>query len=196
MDHLRQGKNSPPALGREARGAIDPPEGEVARRSMIRCLCALLLTLLLAPFLIGCVESPPGPVPREPAFPPPGFAWAIFGTDTLLAEVADTQTARNRGLSGRDSLPVNQGMIFLFPAPQTLTFWMEGTTLPLDLAFLDSGLRIVSVHQMIPHSQELHSSPIPLAIAIETHRGWLSQRGIGVGEVARLIFPPPGGEGR
>ena len=40
----------------------------------------------------------------------------------VLAEVADEPAERERGLMFRDSLPENEGMLFVYPQEQTLSF--------------------------------------------------------------------------
>ena len=44
-----------------------------------------------------------------------GKAWVVFGTDTVLAEVASLPEQRERGLMNRDSVPDGTGMLFVFP---------------------------------------------------------------------------------
>ena len=68
----------------------------------------------------------------------------------LTIELATTPEARSCGLSLRDSLPANRGMLFVYAEPEILTFWMKNTRMPLSIAFIDTAGRIVSIQKMNP----------------------------------------------
>src|SRR5690349_12394377 len=55
---------------------------------------------------------------------------------TFSVVVAKTPEEREKGLSGRDSLAQNSGMLFVFDHPDTYTFWMKGMKFPLDMIFI------------------------------------------------------------
>lgn len=59
-------------------------------------------------------------------------------------EVADTQSKRNKGLSGRQSLPQDQGMLFIFDHADKYPFWMKGLNFPLDFIWI-SGDKVVDI---------------------------------------------------
>jgi len=68
---------------------------------------------------------------------------------TVYLEVADTEKKREYGLMNRKSMPKNHGMIFIFPKPEILRFWMKNTLIPLDMIFLNHG-RVVAVIADVP----------------------------------------------
>ena len=68
----------------------------------------------------------------------------------LTIELATTPEARTCGLSLRDSLPANRGMLFVYAEPEILTFWMKNTRMPLSIAFIDAAGRVVSIQKMNP----------------------------------------------
>ena len=63
----------------------------------------------------------------------------------LTIELATTPETRSCGLSLRDSLPENRGMLFVYAEPEILTFWMKNTLMPLSIAFIDTVGRVVSI---------------------------------------------------
>ena len=124
------------------------------------------------------------------ARPAPGMAWIIFGTDTVLAEVASLPEQRNRGLMNRDSVPDGTGMLFVFPTAEERLFWMKDTDLALDLAFFDEDHTVVSIKPMEPLDETLTGSDAPTALALEVGRGWFSAHGVEVGARAVVVFGP------
>lgn len=68
---------------------------------------------------------------------------------TVYLEVADTEKKREYGLMNRKSMPKNHGMIFIFPKPETLRFWMKNTLIPLDMIFLNHE-RVVAIIADVP----------------------------------------------
>ena len=51
----------------------------------------------------------------------------------MVVEVADDAGERARGLQHRESLPEDRGMLFVYPAPKPLSFWMEFNISPVKL---------------------------------------------------------------
>ncbi len=58
-------------------------------------------------------------------------------------ELAVTREERKQGLMYRDVLAPNQGMLFVYPGPQIISFWMKQTLIPLDILFFDREGRLV-----------------------------------------------------
>jgi uncharacterized membrane protein (UPF0127 family) len=114
----------------------------------------------------------------------------IFGADTVQAEVARTPEEREQGLMYQESLAKGRGMLFVFPDTQIRSFWMKDTFIPLDIAYLDAELRIVSILAMEPESLDPVPSGQPAMFALEVPLGWFAEMGIAVGAQARLVFGP------
>lgn len=128
--------------------------------------------------------------PQAPSLPAPGMAWVIFGADTVLAEVASTQAAREKGLMDRSSVPDGTGMLFVFPRSEELSFWMKDTHVPLDIAFFGDSNQVISIKQMEPLDETLTDSGGASSLALEVRQGWFAEQGIEVGAVARIVFGP------
>lgn len=117
-----------------------------------------------------------------------GLLTLSLGSAELLVEVADTPTLRQRGLMHRQSLPENQGMLFVFPQEEVLQFWMKDTFIPLTIAYIDSRGIIVTIRDMQPRDLTPISSEVPVQFALEVNQGWFARNGIRPGD--RLILPP------
>ena len=108
----------------------------------------------------------------------------------LTVELATLPETKSCGLSHRTLLPANRGMLFVYPEPEILTFWMKDTSMPLDIAFIDAAGRIVSIQQMDPFPiTTVYSSPAPVHYALEVNRGWFKEIGVGIGDVLTFDLP-------
>lgn len=107
----------------------------------------------------------------------------------LVVRVAATAQDRARGLMGVADLPAGTGMLFAFPTLASHGgFWMRGTLIPLDIAFVAAG-EVVAVAAMAPC--EADPCPIthpgrPYDAALEVPDGWLSAVGVGPGSRLRV----------
>lgn len=109
---------------------------------------------------------------------------AVFeGGQQLTLEVADTSEARQKGLSGRDGLPRDRGMLFVHDAEGLWGFWMKDTRFPLDLVFLDSERRVVDIHQMQPYALEVYYPAQEAQYIIEMTAGLADAWSLALGQV-------------
>jgi hypothetical protein len=105
----------------------------------------------------------------------------VVGGHRLVAEVAATTATRTTGLMNRFSLQPDHGMLFVFPEPQLLTFWMHNTYVPLSIAFIGADGRIINIDDMAPQTDTTHPSRGLALYALEMKKGWFADRGIGPG---------------
>lgn len=98
-------------------------------------------------------------------------------------EVADTDTKREKGLMDRLIMEENQGMLFLFPYEAQQSFWMKNTVLPLDIIFVNSQNKIVTIHQnTTPFDTGTYPSTEPASQVVEVNAGYTAQHRINVGD--------------
>ena len=81
-------------------------------------------------------------------------------------------------------------MLFIYPVPGPLSFWMKDTKIPLSIAFIDETGCILSIQKMVPMQiEERYRSPKPVRYALEVNRGWFAKHDIAVGDVIELKIP-------
>jgi uncharacterized protein len=102
------------------------------------------------------------------------------------AEVVDTPPAIERGLMFRESLPPNQGMLFVFERTGVYPFWMKNTLIPLDIIWLDEDWRIVSIAASVPPCRAdpcpTYPPAGPARYVVEVNAGFTRTHGIARGD--------------
>ncbi len=100
----------------------------------------------------------------------------------IKAEVAADQPNRMQGLMNRRSMGANQGMLFVFLQNDRHCMWMRNTFLPLSVAFLDEGGKILNIEDMKPQTDTSHCAAGPARFALEMNLGWYASRGLKPGQ--------------
>jgi uncharacterized protein len=126
--------------------------------------------------------------PGEPEFVKEGEL-VFLGKDDgekitkIDVEIADNPYEWERGLMDRHSMPEAAGMLFIFPKPQLLSFWMSNTCIPLDIIFVDGNMRIVTIHKNTqPLSEKRLFSNVAVKYAVEVNAGFCDRYGIKKGD--------------
>ncbi|GAB4198073.1 MAG: DUF192 domain-containing protein [Wenzhouxiangellaceae bacterium] len=91
---------------------------------------SLSITLLLSLLLSSCEASGP--------------AVEVNG-QRYQVEIAADDNSRIQGLMFREEMPLDHGMLFIFHNEQPRSFWMKNTWIPLDIIYIDSERKVVSV---------------------------------------------------
>ncbi len=67
-----------------------------------------------------------------------------IGGNIIKVEIADTKEKREKGLSGRQSLSENSGMLFIFDHSDYYSFWMKDMNFELDFIWMN-GSEIIEI---------------------------------------------------
>lgn len=108
-----------------------------------------------------------------------------IGPAVFNSEVADTFTSRAAGLSGRDGLGANEGLLFIFPFSSVQGFWMKGMKFPIDIIWISEG-KVIGFSENVPVPQgvslQVYSSPQEADQVLEINAGLVKTKGIKVGD--------------
>lgn len=107
----------------------------------------------------------------------------------LTVEVAETPEQQELGLAGRDSLPQDEGMVFVFFERREEGFWMKDTTIPLSVAFFDERGTIVRILDMDPCTKDpcpVYAPGEPYMGALEVNQGSFEEWDISEGDHLQL----------
>ena len=107
-----------------------------------------------------------------------------FGQATFDTKIADDFEERARGLMFVEEMPTLSGMLFVYERPQSVSFWMKNTLIPLDILFASPQGEILRVHEnAIPGDL----TPIPggdgVQMVFEINGGLSARLGIEEGAV-------------
>jgi uncharacterized protein len=111
---------------------------------------------------------------------------------TVRLEVAADPATRARGLMGRRQVPEGTGMVFLYPADVSQSYWMKNTLVPLSIAFVAADGRVVSVAEMTPCRADpcpSYEPAGPYRYAVELPGGSFGAAGVGPGDKVVPVDP-------
>lgn len=122
-------------------------------------------------------------------------------------EVADTIRSRAQGLSGREGMDEDYGMIFIFDSPAMQGFWMKDMNFPLDMIWIKGDSpsqifpgktwegKIVGFKENVQPEPEktvfgltVYNSPEPVDKVLELNAGTVQKKGIKVGDMVKFIY--------
>jgi uncharacterized protein len=110
----------------------------------------------------------------------------ISGECIVLEKVSSPQE-RAKGLSDRESMPKNHGMLFDFVQPGTRCMWMKDMRFSLDMIWLNKENRIVKIEENVSPNTYPHAFCAPGAkYVIELNQGQAERLGLDIGEHVNL----------
>lgn len=143
---------------------------------VLRALCAWIL------FALPARTTACGPIDRT--------AEIRVNDYRITAEVAVAEHEKNCGLSFRDHLPENHGMLFVYFSDRRMAFWMKDTRIPLSIAFIDRSGVILNVLEMKPmDTNTVYRSSGPARYALEMPAAWFTEHQVNAGDPVAIDLP-------
>lgn len=112
----------------------------------------------------------------------------IIGETVVFVDIAKTSTEKQKGLSGRDRLDNNEGLLFVWDEPTTPGFWMKDMNFAIDIIWIVDN-RVVGIEKDVQpqpgqSDNELvrHYPPEPITHVLEVNAGFSEKHEIGVGD--------------
>lgn len=118
------------------------------------------------------------------------FSYLMINNKSIKVEIVDNEITRSRGLSDRNYLPENQGMLFIFPKIGRYSFWMNDMKFNLDFVFIN-GNKVVDLvenvhYPKIGESPEVINSRTEFDKVLEMNQGMIGKIGIRIGDLATI----------
>lgn len=163
-----------------------PRTGVPPLRWWLRVLPCVLLVIASAVLLPACKPAPPDDAPATLA--------VTIADEPFTLELALDDDTRFQGLSDRDAIAPDGGMLFVFDIARPLEFVMRRCLVPIDILFLGPGGRIVAMHAMPveadPDAPEgkltRYGSKYPAQYVIELKDGSIARLGLSLGQEVAL----------
>lgn len=109
----------------------------------------------------------------------------------LTLEYAVTETQQRQGLSGRDPLPDNHGMIFIYRDKQQHTFWMKDMKFALDFIWIDDTKVMDITENVLPpktgEQLKTYAPKFPVNRVLEVNAGTVKRLGIQIGDTVTFL---------
>lgn len=98
-------------------------------------------------------------------------------------EIAENDAERQKGLMFRPYLSDSVGMLFVFNESTPQSFWMKNTMISLDIIYVGSDKKIVSIQKKAkPYSEEGLPSFDNAQYVVEVNGGYCDKYGIQIGD--------------
>lgn len=106
------------------------------------------------------------------------------GPASLMVDIADSDSERAQGLSGRESLAEGEGLLFLFDKDDVWAIWMKDMHFPIDIIWADAEGSIITISpDVLPESYpEIFIPVAPARYVLEVPAGYTARQGIVVGD--------------
>lgn len=107
----------------------------------------------------------------------------------IPVELANTPEKQINGLSYREKLEADSGMLFIFNNYQVRGFWMKEMNFPIDIIWIANG-QIVGIEKNVPVSTAtplpVYYSPQEVNLVLEVNAGFSDKNNIKVGDMLKI----------
>jgi uncharacterized membrane protein (UPF0127 family) len=120
--------------------------------------------------------------------------YVVINNQKIYVEIADSSEEKKQGLSGRESLAEDRGMLFIYPEPGQYSFWMKEMKFNLDFVFINDQ-KVVDLKEKIPFPKEGEEPQTIRAEAefdkvLEINQGMIEKLGIKTGDEVVMPLKP------
>ncbi len=115
----------------------------------------------------------------------------IIDDKIIEVEIADTAEKHYQGLSNRENLCDNCGMLFVFPDKEERTFVMRDMNFPLDIIWISNDKIVKIDKNLLPEGSNpkmLYSSGQPVNYVLEMNSGYAGKHGFKTGDMVKYSY--------
>ncbi|MBU4348457.1 DUF192 domain-containing protein [Patescibacteria group bacterium] len=110
-----------------------------------------------------------------------------INNNTFQVEIVDTAISQTKGLSGRESLDEDKGMLFVFKGYTKRSFWMVNMNFSLDMIWIKDGIIVGIEKNAVPlkldnEKTKFYYSPEPVDMVLEINAGLSDKLNIKTGD--------------
>jgi len=113
-----------------------------------------------------------------------------IGGQEVKVDLALTPLSQGEGLSRREKLKENEGMLFVFAKTGRYYFWMKEMKFTIDIIWFDEGKRIVYMKKDArPDSYpDLFGSDVEAKYVLEVNSGFADKNNLKVGDLVEFRY--------
>ncbi|MBI3283085.1 DUF192 domain-containing protein [Candidatus Curtissbacteria bacterium] len=122
-----------------------------------------------------------------------GFTAVTIKDLSVNARVASLASERKKGLSGQNSLPMTDGLLFVFENSGLYPFWMKDMKFAVDIIWIDENKTVVYIVNNAPFEPDRDSDELTLyrptsaaKYVLEINAGLAQRYGIVVGDLVNF----------
>lgn len=116
--------------------------------------------------------------------------YLTIGNKTISIEIAGTKDEQRQGLSNRDNLCDDCGLLFLFYTKGEYSFWMKDMKFPIDIIWLnDDKIVYIEKNASVPSNSYIPTYQ-PKVVAdkvLEVNAGFCDKYSIKVGDTLKML---------
>ncbi|MDO8659608.1 MAG: DUF192 domain-containing protein [Candidatus Parcubacteria bacterium] len=108
----------------------------------------------------------------------------------IQVELALTGGEQEQGLSGRQGLNNNEGMLFVFDRPDKYSFWMKDMNFPIDIIWINENMKVVYIKEnALPNSYpETYESNENAKYILEVVSGFSEKNNFKIGDKVEFVY--------
>ena len=160
----------------------------MARR--VSCLVQVLALSALLTLTGGCSRQTATTATAKPTtvFGAEHPFTVAVGGQPVTMRLAVHEKERQHGLMNVTAMAESEGMLFLWTAPQRMSFFMRNTRVPLDIGFFDPAGALREIYPMYPGVEDpVVATSSNLQFALEMNHGWYARHGVKPGAVLDFV---------
>ncbi len=114
--------------------------------------------------------------------------YVSMGGKKYALDVSENEPARQKGLGERNSMQLDEGMLFVFDKAEMQCFWMKDMRFSIDIIWLDEAKRVVHIEPNVsPDTFPQSFCPkAPAKYVIELNSGETAKSSINIGNQIRF----------
>lgn len=155
--------------------------------------CAFIVSLVYKPLFIPTIgnmaPSPAANLISEVSTTTTAVPHTIdLNEFAIRVSIADTRAGREQGLSGREGLASDEGMLFVFPEDGLYPFWMKDMRFSIDIIWISHDGFITNIAENVSPTTypESFTPDTPARYVLELPAGWVSSHGVRLGSLVKL----------
>ena len=152
-----------------------------SKKEVIILVCSIVF--LIGVFFISRIFNEKNSIAEK--IPPAYNSALLLSGSTFKVTIAETSAELAQGLSGREPLAENEGMLFIFPVEGKYGFWMKNMLFPIDIIWFASDKTLIGASENVqPKSYpEILYPPSDARYVLELPAGTFSKSNLAIGDI-------------